>query len=91
MFYIRLQQQLCGKHDVWHNFRDANYFFFKPCNFVTLAQLTFSQHHQTVYKKHALITDKFWMKLSTHPESTVARKIYKILPCRNEILHTVLG
>ena len=22
------------------------------------------------------------MKLSTHPESTVARKIYKILPCR---------
>ena len=30
------------------------------------------------------------MKLSTHPEPTVARNIYKILPCRNEILHTVL-
>ena len=29
------------------------------------------------------------MKLSTHPESTVARNIYKILPC-NEILHAVL-
>ena len=26
MFYVRLQQQLCGKHDVWHNFRDENYF-----------------------------------------------------------------
>ena len=31
------------------------------------------------------------MKLSTHPESTVARKIYKILPCRNKILQAVLG
>ena len=31
------------------------------------------------------------MKLSTHPESTVARKIYKILLCRNEILHAVLA
>ena len=29
------------------------------------------------------------MKLSTHPESPVARNIYKILPC-NEILHAVL-
>ena len=26
MFYVRLQQQLCGKHDVWHNFWDENYF-----------------------------------------------------------------
>ena len=25
MFYIILQQ-LCGKHDVWHNFNDENYF-----------------------------------------------------------------
>ena len=21
MFYLSLQQQLCGKHDVWYNFR----------------------------------------------------------------------
>ena len=26
MFYIILQQQLCGKHDIWHNFHDKNYF-----------------------------------------------------------------
>ena len=26
MFYVTLQQQLCGKHDVWHNFHDENYF-----------------------------------------------------------------
>ena len=26
MFYVILQQQLCGKHDVWHNFHDENYF-----------------------------------------------------------------
>ena len=26
MFYVILQQQLCGKHDVWHNFHDRNYF-----------------------------------------------------------------
>ena len=26
MFYVILQQQLCGKHDVWHNFHDGNYF-----------------------------------------------------------------
>ena len=26
MFYVILQQQLCGKHDVWHNFQDENYF-----------------------------------------------------------------
>ena len=87
MFYVRLQQQFCGKHDVWHNFRDENYFQKPPCNSVN----KIFSHHQTVYKKHALISDKFWMKLSTHPESTVARKIYKILPCHNEILHTVLG
>ena len=31
------------------------------------------------------------MKLSTHPESTFARNIYKILPCRNESLHAVLN
>ena len=34
------------------------------------------------------------MKLSTHPESpaesTVERKMYKILPCPNKILHDVL-
>ena len=38
---------------------------------------------------HLLLTS-FLVKLSTHPESTVARNIYKILPCRNEILHAVL-
>ena len=26
MFYVTLQQQLCGKHDVWYNFQDENYF-----------------------------------------------------------------
>ena len=26
MFYVTLQQQLCGKHDVWHNFQDEKYF-----------------------------------------------------------------
>ena len=31
------------------------------------------------------------MKLNTHPESTVACNIYKILPCHNNILHAVLG
>ena len=36
MFDIILQQQLCGKHDVWHNFHDGE----KNYNFVTLAQLT---------------------------------------------------
>ena len=40
MFYVTLQQQLCGKHDVWHNFQDENYFQKKTGNFVTLAQLT---------------------------------------------------
>ena len=42
MFYVILQPQLCGKHDVWHNFQDGNYFQKKKknCNFVTLAQLT---------------------------------------------------
>ena len=92
MFYVTLQQQLCGKHDVWHNFHDENYFQEKNYNFVTLAQLTkYSCNTTNEYKKHTLITDKFLMKLSTHPESTVAHKIYKILPCRNEILHAVLG
>ena len=33
-------QQLCGKHDVWHNFQDKNYFEKKNWNFVVLAQLT---------------------------------------------------
>ena len=40
MFYVTLQQQLCGKHDVWHNFQDEKYFQKKIYNFVTLAQLT---------------------------------------------------
>ena len=42
MFYVRLQQQLCGKHDIWHNFEDGNYFQKeeKNYNFVTLAQVT---------------------------------------------------
>ena len=26
MFYVTLQQQLCGKHDMRHNFYDENYF-----------------------------------------------------------------
>ena len=26
MFYVTLQQQLCGEHDIWHNFHDENYF-----------------------------------------------------------------
>ena len=40
MFYVTLQQQLCGKHDVWHNFHNEDYFQEKNYNFVTLAQLT---------------------------------------------------
>ena len=40
MFYVTLQQHLCGKHDVWHNFHDGDYFQEKNYNFVTLAQLT---------------------------------------------------
>ena len=41
MFYVTLQQQLWGKHDVWHNFQDGNYFQKKTTyNFVTLTQLT---------------------------------------------------
>ena len=40
MFYVILQQQLCGKHDDWHNFHNENYFQGKNYNFVTLAQLT---------------------------------------------------
>ena len=39
MFYVTLQQQLCGKHDIWHNFQDENYSP-PPGNFVTVAQLT---------------------------------------------------
>ena len=26
MFHVMLQQQLCGKHDIWHNFQDKKYF-----------------------------------------------------------------
>ena len=40
MFYITLQQYLCGKHDIWHNFQDEKYFQKKNYNLVTLAQLT---------------------------------------------------
>ena len=39
-FNVMLQQQLCGKHDVWHNFQEKNYFKKKTWNFVTLTQLT---------------------------------------------------
>ena len=92
MFYVILQQQLCGKHDVWHNFHDGDYFQEKNYNFITLALLTkYSRNTTKLSTKSIRLTDKFLMKLSTHPESTVARKIYKILPCRNEILHAVLG
>ena len=40
MFYITLQQQLCSKHDAWHNFQDKKpfqNFQKKNYNFVTLA------------------------------------------------------
>ena len=40
MFYVTLQQQLCGKHDVWHNFEDGKYLKKKNWNFIALAQLT---------------------------------------------------
>ena len=40
MFYITLQQQLCGKRDIWYNFQDKKYSKKKNWNFVTLAQLT---------------------------------------------------
>ena len=26
MFYVTLQQQLCSKPNVWHNFQDEKYF-----------------------------------------------------------------
>ena len=88
-----LQQQLCGKHDVWHNFQDKKYFKKKKLELRRSRSVNkiFLQHHWTVYKKHALITDKFLMKLSTHPESRVAHKIYNILPCHNKILYAVLS
>ena len=35
-----LQQQLCGKHAVWHNYQDEKYFQKNPRNFITLTQLT---------------------------------------------------
>ena len=39
MFYVALQQQLCGKHDVWHKFRTKITSRKENWNFVTLAQL----------------------------------------------------
>ena len=33
MFYVKLQQQLCSKHDVWHNFQDEKYFKKKKLEF----------------------------------------------------------
>ena len=41
MFYVTLQQQLYGKHDVWHNFQDGNYFQKKTCS----VNKIFLQHH----------------------------------------------
>ena len=40
MFYVILQQQFCGKRDVWHNIQDGNYFQEKNYNFIALAQST---------------------------------------------------
>ena len=34
MFHVMLQQQLCGKHDIWHNFQHKKYFKKKKRNFV---------------------------------------------------------
>ena len=47
MFYTMLQQQLCGKHDIWHNFQDKNYFQKKNYSFLHshLVNKIFSQHH----------------------------------------------
>ena len=42
MFYVTLQQQLCGKHDIWHNFQDKKYFKKKKPHSVNKI---FSQHH----------------------------------------------
>ena len=47
MFYVMLQQQLCGKHDVWHNILKEKYFKKKNWNFVALAQLTKYSHNTT--------------------------------------------
>ena len=38
MFHVMLQQQLCGKHDVWHNIQDEKYFKEKNWN-LALTQL----------------------------------------------------
>ena len=40
MFHVTLQQQLCGKHDVWHNFQDKKDLKKKNWNFIALDQLT---------------------------------------------------
>ena len=42
MFHVMLQQQLCGKHDIWHNFQDEKYFKKKKTRSVNKI---FSQHH----------------------------------------------
>ena len=56
MFYVTLQQQLCGKHDVWHNFQDENYFKKKKknWNFVTLAQLKKISHNTTKHSTKSM-------------------------------------
>ena len=41
-----LQQQLCGKHDVLHNFQDEKYFKKKKGTLsLLLSSKIFSQHH----------------------------------------------
>ena len=65
MFYVTLQQQLCGKHDVWHNFQDEKYFKKeKNLNFVTLAQLTKYSCNTTKQSTESMHFDRFLMKLS---------------------------
>ena len=54
MFYVTLQQKLCGRHDIWHNFKDENYFQKKNWNFATLAQLTKYSHTTTKHSTKSM-------------------------------------
>ena len=47
MFYITLQQQLCGKRDIWYNFQDKKYFKGEKTELRHTCSVNkiFSQHH----------------------------------------------
>ena len=63
-----LPQQLCGKHDIWHNFQDEKYFKKKNWNVVALAQLKYSRDilHTQISKKLENILNKLLKKLAVY-------------------------